>query len=77
MEIRSARSFNAIPATIIRGVFNLYISNLLCKMYCKYFNYFFIYFFLFDHCKFFSGKYVFTYILHFHLLILITCNFSS
>ena len=31
MEIRSTRSFNAIPATIIRGVFNLYISNLLLK----------------------------------------------
>ena len=26
METRSARSFNAIPATIIRGVFNLHIS---------------------------------------------------
>ena len=44
MEIRSTRSFNAIPATIIRGVFNLYISNLLFKMYCKYFLSFFIYF---------------------------------
>ena len=45
MEIRSTRSFNAIPAAMIRGVLNLYISNLLCKMYCKCFNYFFIYFF--------------------------------
>ena len=30
MEIRSTRSFNAIPATLIRGVFNLYL-NLLMK----------------------------------------------
>ena len=36
MEIRSTRSFNAIPATLIRGVLNLYLSNLLSKMYCKY-----------------------------------------
>ena len=43
MEIRSTRSFNAIPATIIRGVFSLYVSNLFRKMYCKYFIYFFIY----------------------------------
>ena len=41
MEIRSTRSFNAIPA-MIRGVFNFYVSNLLCKMYCKYFIYVFI-----------------------------------
>ena len=47
MEIRSTRSFNAIPATIIRAVFNLYISNLLCKMCCEYFILFLIYFFLF------------------------------
>ena len=47
MEIRSTRSFNAIPATIIRGVFNLYLSNLLCKMYFKYFIYFFTYIYLF------------------------------
>ena len=39
MEIRSTRSFNAIPATVIRGVFYLCISNLLSKMYCKYFIY--------------------------------------
>ena len=32
MEIRSTRSFNAIPATLIRGVFNLYLANLLCEM---------------------------------------------
>ena len=44
-EIRSTRSFNAIPATIIRVFFNLYISNLLCKMYCRYL--FFIYVFVF------------------------------
>ena len=30
MEIRSTRSFNAIPGTLIRGVFNLYL-NLLMK----------------------------------------------
>ena len=47
MEIRSTRSFNAIPATVIRGVLNLYISKLLWKMYCKYSNYLFIYFFSF------------------------------
>ena len=38
MEIRTARSFNVIPATLIRGVFNLYLTNLLCKLYCKYFD---------------------------------------
>ena len=27
MDIRSTRSFNAIPATLIRGIFNLYIRN--------------------------------------------------
>ena len=47
MKIRSTRSFNAIPATKIRGVFNMYISNLLCKMYRKYFIYFSLTFFLF------------------------------
>ena len=34
MEIRSTRSFNAIPATLIRGVFNSFLLNLLCKLYC-------------------------------------------
>ena len=43
MEIRSTQPFNAIPATLIRGVFNLYL-NLLYKIYCKYFIYLFIYF---------------------------------
>ena len=28
MEIRSILSFNVIPATLIRGVFNLYLSSL-------------------------------------------------
>ena len=46
MEIRSTRSFNAIPATFIRGVFNLYL-NLLYKIYCKHFIYFFIYSFIY------------------------------
>ena len=41
MEIRSIGSFNAVPANIIGGVFNLY--NLLCKIYCKYFIYFFLF----------------------------------
>ena len=54
MEIRSSRSFNAIPATIIRGAFNLCVSNLLCKMYCKYFFIHLVVFsFSFNHCKFF------------------------
>ena len=43
MEIRSTRSFNAIPATLIRGVFNLHISNLIWKIYCKYLIHAFIY----------------------------------
>ena len=34
MEIRSTQSFNAIPATLIRGAFNLYFK-LLFKIYCK------------------------------------------
>ena len=38
IEIRSTRSFNAILAALIRGVFNLYL-NLLYKIYCKYFIY--------------------------------------
>ena len=46
MEIRSTRSFNAIPATLIRGVFNLYL-NLLYKIYCKYFIFSFIHLFCF------------------------------
>ena len=47
MEIRSTRSFNAIHATIIRGVFNFYISNLQCKVYVNILFIFVIYFFLF------------------------------
>ena len=43
MEIRSTRSCNVIPATLIRGVLNMYISNLLFKLNCKYFLYSFIY----------------------------------
>ena len=35
MEIKSTRSFNDIPATLIRGVFNLFLANLLCKLYCN------------------------------------------
>ena len=67
MEIRSTRSFNAIPATIIRGVFNLYISILLFKMYCKCFIYF-IYFYLFRYvnyilvANFNINTYIHTYI---------------
>ena len=52
MEVRSTRSFNAIPATLIRGAFNLYLSNLLRKLYCKYFIYLSI--LLFYHCKIFN-----------------------
>ena len=44
MEIRSTQSFNAIPTAMNRGVLNLFISNLLCKMYCKYFDYFHLFF---------------------------------
>ena len=55
MEIRSTRSFNAIPATLIRGVFNLYL-NLLHKICCKYFIHLFIHLFAlsfsFNHCNF-------------------------
>ena len=62
MEIMSTRSFNAIPATFIRGVFNVYLSNLLCKLYCKYFIYLFFFFY---HCKIFlfRGKFLLTYLL--------------
>ena len=42
MEIRSTRSFNAIPATLIRDAFNFYLTNLLCEFYCKYFIHLFI-----------------------------------
>ena len=67
MEIRSTRSFNAIPATLIRGVFNLYLSNLLSKMYCKYFFiHLFIFSFSFNHCKFFlfNSRQTYTYLLY-------------
>ena len=80
MEIRSTQSFNAIPATLIRGVFNLYL-NLLYKIYCKYSIYLFIYSFIylfillfafsfsFNHCNFLfiCGKFILTYLLT-HLL---------
>ena len=63
MEIRSTQSFNAIPATIIRGVFNLYISIVYVKCIVNIlFIFSFIFSFLFNHCKFFSGKFVHTYI---------------
>ena len=42
MEIRSTRSFNAIPATLIRGVFKL-VFKLAYEIYCKYFIYLFLY----------------------------------
>ena len=69
MEIRSTRSF--IPATLIRGVFNLYLSNLLCKMYMIVnilFTHLFIVSFSFNHCKFFliCGKRTLTYLLTAH-----------
>ena len=57
MEIKSAQSFNAIPAISIRGVFNLYLSNLQCKLYCKYFISFI------EHCKFSTLWQIFTYLL--------------
>ena len=64
MEIRSTRFFNAIAATIIRGVFNLYLSNLLFKIYCKYFIYLFHLSLPFSLTivNFFSGKFIHTYI---------------
>ena len=74
VEIWSTRSLNAIPATIIRGVFNLYISNLLCKMYCKYlfiFSFIFTFFSsFFNHCKFkfFSGKFKPAYLSSVHVM---------
>ena len=73
LEIRSTRSFNAIPATLIRGVFKLYL-NLLCKFYCKCFIYLFIYLFIqlfalsfpFNHCNFtFYLWQIYTYLLWF------------
>ena len=67
MEIRSTRSFNAIPATLIRGVFNLYL-NLLYKIYCKYFIYLFIYLFI---CLFI---YLFIYL--FILLFALSLSFN-
>ena len=36
MEKRSTQSLSSIPTTLIRVVFNLHVSNLLCKLYCKY-----------------------------------------
>ena len=60
MEIRSLRSFSAIPATLIKGVFNLYLTNLLCKLYCKYFVYLFA--LPSYHCKFFISWQIFTYL---------------
>ena len=63
MKVRLTRSFNAIPATLIRDVFNLYLSNMLCKLYYKYFIYLFI--LLFDHCKcsqFVANFYLLTYL---------------
>ena len=36
MEMNSTRLFNGIPATIITGVFNFYLSNLLCKLHFKH-----------------------------------------
>ena len=41
MEIRSTRSFDVVLVNMIRGTVNLYLSNLLCKLYCKYLIYFF------------------------------------
>ena len=67
MEIRSTRSFNAILATLTRGVFNLYL-NLLYKIYCKYLIYLFIHLFAlsfsFNHCNclFICGKLLLTYL---------------
>ena len=68
MEIRSTQSFNAIPATLIRGVFNLYL-NLLYEIYCKYFIYLFIHLFAlsfsFNHCNFLlfvANLHLFTYL---------------
>ena len=34
MKIKSTRSFNVIPAAIIRIFLKLYLSNLLCKLSC-------------------------------------------
>ena len=47
MEIRTNQSFNAIPVILIRVVFNLYLSSLLCKLYFNYFIYLFIYLFIY------------------------------
>ena len=80
MKIRSTRSFNAIPATVIRGVFNLYISNLLFKMYCKYSIYSFHLFlaFFFNYCKLFlvANLNIHTYI-HWIRVIALSCNFCK
>ena len=68
MEIRSIQSFNAIPATLIRGVFNWYVSNLLCKLYCKYFIHASIHLFfpflltIVNFFKFVTNLYLLTYL---------------
>ena len=68
MEIRSTRSFNAIPATLFRGVFNLYL-NLLYKNIVNILFIFFIYLlalsFSFNHCNFLlfvANLYLLTYL---------------
>ena len=53
MERRLTRPFSAILAISIRGIFELHLSNLLCKLYC---NLFYLLYhqaiILFYHCKF-------------------------
>ena len=61
MEIRSTRSFHAIPVALIRAVFNLYLSKLPCKLFCLF--HFINYISFFDHCKYFFKWQIFTYLL--------------
>ena len=73
MEIKSTRNFNA---TIIRGVFNLFLSALLCVLHCNYYtNIYYI-----NHCKYFKlcGKvYIHTYIhTYIHALMALTMTLS-
>ena len=78
MEIRSTRPFNAIPATLNRGFFNLYL-NLLYEIYFivnSLFIYLFIHLFAlsfsFNHCNFllFCGEF------NIHIYICSSSNMS-
>ena len=60
MEIRSTRSFNAIPATIIRGVLTCIYQICYVKCIVDIFIIFHLFLPFFYHCNFCSGKYILT-----------------